>query len=145
MTKLLLLTAVLFVGCAKANDVGRLEDEVVTTAARYQPSVHELENRANELRKLGKLAPEADSHLREALATISHMKGTLAGTTRGELERTTKDDPELVQKKLDNLERALEEGILDATDHLQTVENWITANEHNPSLAGTPPPPFKAY
>ena len=145
MTKLLLLTAVLFAGCAKANDVGRLEDEVVAKAAEYQPSVHELENRANELRKLGKLGPAADSHLRDALATISHMKGTIAGTTRAELERATKDDPDLVQKRLDNLEWALQEGILDATDHLQAVENWITANEHSPSLAGTPPPPFKAY
>ena len=144
MTKLL-LTAVLFAGCAKANDVGRLEDEVVAKAAEYQPSVHELENRANELRKLGKLAPEADSHLRDALGQISHMKGTIAGTTRAELDRTTGGDALKVQQRLDNLEWELQEGILVATDHLQAVENWITASEHAPSLAGAPPPPFKAY
>ena len=141
----LLLTAVLFAGCAKANDVGRLEDEVVAIAAGYQPTVHELENRANELRKLGKLAPEADSRLRDGIAQISRMKGTIAGTTRSEIERATKDDPDLVQKRLDNLEWELQEGILVATDHLQAVENWITASEHSPNLAGAPPPPFKAY
>ena len=145
MTKLL-LTAVLFAGCAKANDVGRLEDEVVAIAAEYQPTVHELENRANELRKLGKLAPEADSRLRDALGEIGKLKGAIAGNaTRAAVAKATNDDPEVVQKRLDNTQWELGERVLTATDQLQAVENWITATEHAPSLAGAPPPPFKAY
>ena len=133
MKKLLLLALVL-AGCAKANDVGRLEDEVAAVASDYAPVIHELENRANDLRKIGKLAPEADSRLRDATTQIQHMKGQLAGASnRADLDRMATQDPELVQKRTDNLQRDLAEGIMAATDHLQAVESWVAAEERHPN------------
>ncbi len=129
MTKLLLLSAVLFVGCAKANDLSRMEDEAIAIAAEYQPTVHELEARANELLKVS-LAPDASSKLRDAKVQIASLKGLIAGTNRIELDRiAASGDSEAIQQRTDNVEHNLREGIIVATDQLEAVENWIAVAE----------------
>ena len=124
----LLLAALLFAGCAKANDIGRLEDECVEIAKSYAPTATELSHRADELRK-EKLGPEAESRLRDANAEIQSLKAAISiGSNREMLEREAKGDPNLVQKKIDNTEANIEARILSATDHLGAVESWLQAN-----------------
>jgi hypothetical protein len=132
MTKLL-LSAVLLVGCAKANDVSRMEDEAIATAAAYGPTVHELDVRANDLLKVP-LAPDAASRLRDAKAQIASLKGLIAGMTRAKLDEM-QSNPDLIQKRNDNVQHDLREGIITATDHLEAVESWIAVAERTP---GTP-------
>ena len=143
MMKLLLIASVfasVLAGCAKANDMGRMEDEVVAVATSYYPTVHELELRANELRKV-KLDPEASSRLREATTDIQHMKGEIEGTkNRVELDKKASTDPDFLQRKLDGVEHNLREGIIDASIHLEAVENWLAVEERRPNhgAAGMP-------
>lgn len=126
-TTKLFLAAMAFAGCAKANDVSRMEDDAIATVGSYQLPLHELETRANELLKVP-LAPDAASRLRDAKVEIAHLKGEIAGTNRIELDKLA-TDAELVQKKLDNVEHDLQDGILVATDHLEAVESWISVAE----------------
>lgn len=133
----LLLAAVLFAGCAKANDMGRLEEDVVETAKSYAPIVAELSHRADELRK-EKLSPEADSRLRDATAVISTMKGEIASISVAELDRKANGDPDQVIKTGDNLEIHLEHRYREATDHLGAVESWLAANERAPKHVEAP-------
>jgi hypothetical protein len=142
----LLLAAVLFAGCAKANDIGRMEEDVVETAKSYTPIVTELSHRADELRK-EKLSPEAESRLKDATAVISTMKGEIASISIPELEkRTTGKDVEQKADEIgkigDNLETHLEHRYREATDHLGAVESWLAADERAPKVAaGLSSPP----
>jgi hypothetical protein len=135
----LLLAAVLFAGCAKANDVGRLEDEAIATAQEYAPTVKELGARASELFK-EHLGPDATSRLRDAKAEIARMNGEIQTTTRAQIEKDTGGDADRVQQKIDNVESDLQRGILVATDHLEAVESWLAVAERTP-VAATPPIP----
>lgn len=133
----LLLAAVLFAGCAKANDIGRMEEDVVETAKSYAPIVAELSHRADELRK-EKLSPEAESRLKDATAVISTMKGEIASISVAELDRKANGDVDQVTKAGDNLEIHLEHRYREATDHLGAVESWLAAHERAPQVETKP-------
>jgi hypothetical protein len=127
-----LLVSLLLVGCGKANDLGRLQDEVIQIAQSYRPTIEELKESAMDLEKHAKVVGPASARLNEAKIECNRMLNEIDNTKRTQVSNSSATDDDAV-KLADNLEDDLRLGIARVTIDLDAVETWVAVGERMPS------------
>jgi hypothetical protein len=136
--------------CGRANDLPRMQDEVLATAVSYQGRFDELKQRADaadaRLRALPQdTASAAARHQLElARTTIAQDLGQLQQVPTLLPAWMRSENPrELMAGWLDTRRAALEAGLTEATSEIAAVESWAAAAEQRggaPAAPAAPPP-----
>jgi hypothetical protein len=147
---LLVASVIAASGCARTDDLPRLQDEALAVARTYQQRFDELGERAEALRQRGAALPpevlsasKAGPTFRSALSRLTEYRSKLQQVPAS-LKTAAAAGDRAVMKLIDELRHDLERGRIETISELAAVESAIAAAERQPAGARGAPPADRA-
>jgi hypothetical protein len=127
-------------GCEKVNDVPRLKDEALTMASGYQERFDDLAHRAAAINPDRLTTTEVQRVYLQAKSTLDRFRNDVRQFPVQAQTSAVNGNPEDLQKLIDVTRERFEDGVIEATTELTTVENWLTAaDQHGAQRAPATP------
>lgn len=121
------LLAGALVACAKPNDLPHLQDEALAITKSYQVRFDELGERAQQIRPEQLTNPEVQRVYQQAAAVIARFRNDLHQIPVRVQAGVKTNEPEELQKLIDELRERLEGGFIEANAELDAVDSQIAA------------------
>jgi hypothetical protein len=130
--------------CGKSSDVPRLQEEALGLVQVYTPQIDALQRQVKQLdqrgQALGGAANSADAQRlwTEARAKVDQLRGLLQSMPAAVQAAAKTNNPEELEKLIDESRARIEADTTAAADQLDAVESWMWGAE---SARATPTPP----
>ena len=130
-------------GCEKVDDVPHLRDEAVTLANLYHERFDDLAHRAAAINPDRLTTTEARRVYQQAKITLDRFRNDVRQVPVQAQASAANGNPEDLQKLIDATRERFEGGVIEATQELTAVENWLAAAEQHGALrpSGAPAAP----
>jgi len=145
--KALLLAPLVLGACEKSNNVAQLHEQANAVGKTYAPIANELDKRRQAIFQRGKNVPgnlpdvpEIVRLIGEAGDRINEMKGITSAIDKQADDAAKANNPEELEKIIDESQEKLETDETVANEDLSRVEGWLWQYEQGRGTQPTPPP-----